>query len=353
MIAIRSGKKQIGKTLPMQVSGLYVTLPSRCTLDDPENEELARTALKLLVVSHRPLSMLELAWAVALGTTGDLTTVHALVQVVDHQRIMSLIYPFIARVDYEDLQRHQVRFVHQSVKEFAIEEWASHQPHAAHLDSTGSDEVIPGQNLQYLEAFILNTCIRYLLLEDIAHCDLFSEEQAAIAQLPQGYDFFDENKEPVDYNPHCTWDVWEQDTTCFIHYDPADRGFGEFFVYASCYWLEHLANVPTNSVPSLLARIEGLCQAGSTRLHNWTQQNCRPGCTMTRETRPWFESSRTYRHRGTDTNPPKYYYYKVAPIGAPALSMRNTIPCAWLCGSVTLRCVISWSALATLIRAQP
>lgn len=54
-----------------------------------------------------------------------------------------------------------------------------------------------------------------------------------------------------------------------------------FFVYASCYWLEHLANVPTKSVPRLLARIEDLCQAGSTRLHNWTQQNCRPGCTMT------------------------------------------------------------------------
>lgn len=125
MIAIHSGKKQIGKTLPMQLSGLCVPLLSRCTLDDPENEELARTALKLLVVAHRPLSILELAWAVALGTTRDLTAVHALAQVVDHQRIMSLIRPFIARVDYEDLQKHQVRFVHQSVRQFAIEEWAS------------------------------------------------------------------------------------------------------------------------------------------------------------------------------------------------------------------------------------
>lgn len=108
--------------LPMQLSGLYVTLLPRCTLDDPENDELARTALKLLVVAHRPLSILELAWAVALGTARDLTTVHAIAQVVDHQRIMSLIYPFIARVDYEYPQKHQIRFVHQSVKVFAIEE---------------------------------------------------------------------------------------------------------------------------------------------------------------------------------------------------------------------------------------
>lgn len=266
--------------LPMQLPSLYVTLLSRCTLGDLENKELARTALRLLVVAHRPLSILELAWAVALGTTQDVTTVHALAQLVDYQTIMSLIYPFISRVDYENLQKHQVRFVHQSVKEFVIDEWASQQPHPAHLDSMGSDQVIPSQDPQYLEAFILDICVRYLL-EDTAHCDLFSEGQAAIAELPQGYDFFKENNGPVDYNPICTWEDWKKDTACFIRYDPADRGFGELFVYASCFWLEHLANGPTNSLPRLLARIEDLCQAGSTRLRNWIQQNCRPECTLT------------------------------------------------------------------------
>ncbi|KAL4941968.1 hypothetical protein BDV06DRAFT_171070 [Aspergillus oleicola] len=32
---------------------------------------------------------------------------------------------------------------------------------------------------------------------------------------------------------------------------------------------------------SSLASIEVLCQAGSTRLRNWVQQNCRPDCAIT------------------------------------------------------------------------
>lgn len=51
------------------------------------------------------------------------------------------------------------------------------------------------------------------------------------------------------------------------------------FVYASCHWLGHFG-VITNIPPPSLEQIKNLCQAGSTRLHNLIQQNCRPGCAI-------------------------------------------------------------------------
>lgn len=69
-----------------------------------------------------------------------------------------------------------------------------------------------------------------------------------------------------------------------IRFEPTERGFGEFFVYASCYWLKHFSAVEVEPLPDL-SNIESLCQAGSIRLHNWIQQNCRPGCTVS----PRFE----------------------------------------------------------------
>lgn len=73
-----------------------------------------------------------------------------------------------------------------------------------------------------------------------------------------------------------------------IHYDPADRGLGEFFIYASCHWVEHFGAISADHLPSL-SSIENLCQAGSTRLQNWIQQNCRPGCAI--KPRFLFDSS--------------------------------------------------------------
>lgn len=65
-----------------------------------------------------------------------------------------------------------------------------------------------------------------------------------------------------------------------IYYEPGQRGFGEFFVYASCFWLDHFKV----SAPELLPHVSGvvkLCDTSSKRLKNWIGQNCRPECTIT------------------------------------------------------------------------
>ncbi|KAB8213009.1 NACHT domain protein [Aspergillus novoparasiticus] len=261
--------------LPEQLSHLYATLFSRCTSDDFENQELAGTALKLLAVTHRPFSILELAWAVTLGVA-HVTTVDALAGLVDHQRIMSLIHPFVARVDPNDVERRQVRLVHQSVKEFIMETCISDPPFTQGGPFSRPGQLTAKHRLEYLNAFILDICIRYLLLDDIGNKNLFSEEQVGIAELPQGDNLFEDDEQPVQYDPHCTWESWEEN---MIRYDPTERGFGGFFVYASCHWVEYFSTITVDRLPSL-GSIENLCQAGSARLSNWIQQNCRPDCAI-------------------------------------------------------------------------
>jgi len=98
--------------------------------------------------------------------------------------------------------------------------------------------------------------------------------------LPQEDHLFDDDAEPVEYDPYCTWEDWEKDV---LRSDPTKR-FGDFFVYASCHWSEHFGAVKTGPF-SNLSSIETLCQSGSTRLRNWTEQYCRPDCAI----KPRFE----------------------------------------------------------------
>ncbi|CAH0044534.1 unnamed protein product [Clonostachys solani] len=268
--------------LPKGLYELYNTLLSRCTADDFENEALAHTALRLLAVSRRPLSILELAWAVTLGATKeDILSISDLTILVDYQRVMSLIHPFVTRLDFGDLKKRQVGLVHQSVKEFILSECDPTPPLLLSSGSRAFHKRHIGQNIEYMEACALEICVKYLLLEEIGNQTLFSEEQIAIEELPQGFDLFDSDGETIEYDPYCSWDAGEEN---MILYDPADRGFGEFFAYASCYWVDHLGAV-TKEPQLHLPGIEKLCEAGSTRIHNWIEQNRRPGCTI----KPRFE----------------------------------------------------------------
>ncbi|AEO63287.1 uncharacterized protein THITE_2037841 [Thermothielavioides terrestris NRRL 8126] len=251
---------------PERLSELYANLFSRYTGDDPENQKLAIAALEILAVARRPLSILELGWAASLGTATDaVTRVGALAELADPLRILNLIRPFVVPVYDRDMTKRQVKLVHQSVKEFIVQQWAAPE-HAQ-----------PQQRIERLEARLLNICIRYLLLPEMGNEDLFSDVLLAIGELPHGSDLFTDDDQPNEYDHYCSWEAWEED---MIHYDPVARGFGEFFVYASCYWTEHLGAVSTETLLPSLDDIELVCQAGSKRLQNWILQNCRPDCAI-------------------------------------------------------------------------
>jgi hypothetical protein len=259
--------------LPDKLSTLYTTLITKSASDDTENMVLIIAALKLLAAASRPLSIEELAWAAALAADqSGLESVAQLSESVDPGRLISLILPFITRVDNNDIKKRQVQLVHQSVKEFVLKEAPRLQGDNARL---GSGSIHSQQEKEDLDAFMLNTCIDYLLLQEIGSNNLFSDVQLGFQELPQITNL-DSDEEAPEYNPKVSWEVWEEGMS---RYDPIDRGFGGFFVYASSQWPKHFGAVSDNALPDP-AKIETLCEAKSTRLKNWIGQTVRPNCTV-------------------------------------------------------------------------
>ncbi|KAJ4176473.1 hypothetical protein NW767_015434 [Fusarium falciforme] len=264
---------------PRKLSELYASLFLQCAGEEPEAQDMAATALEILGAARRRLSILELAWAVALGTADpDVTTVAEVAELVDDQGIMALIQPFVAGIDFNDLKKRQIIVVHQSAKEFILNDLAFSRPGLQNVEkvaAAGGTTAVPPIPSR-LENNIFNICVRYLLLDEINHVPLFSDEQIAIEALPQDLDLFSDDNDAAAYTTDCSWENWEEG---MIRYDPADRGFGELFVYASCHWINHFRSVVAEPLPDLRS-IEKLCQANSTRLHNWTSQNSRPDCAV-------------------------------------------------------------------------
>lgn len=187
-------------------------------------------------------------------------------------RVIKPTRAFVARIDIGDSKKHRVRLVHQSVKEFILGELVP----ATSSTPTNSAQH-PETPVECVEGTILNICPQYLLLNEINVTDLFSPEIFAVHELPPDVDLFDDDSHKQDYDFQCTWDKWEQD---MFRYDPTERGFGEFFVYASCHWIDHFGAISPASLLPELDDIERVCQAGSKELANWTAQNQRPGCTI-------------------------------------------------------------------------
>ncbi|KAH9231048.1 hypothetical protein K456DRAFT_1917389 [Colletotrichum gloeosporioides 23] len=253
---------------PRKLCQLYATLFLQCAGEEPEAQNMAAIALEILGAARRRLSILELAWAVAVSTADpDVTSVAEIAELVDDQGVMALIQPFVGGVDFNDLKKRQVIVVHQSAKEFIVNELAfvrSGPQYAERCPASGGKSTALSTQSR-LENNIFNICVQYLLLDEIDNIPLFSDEQIAINELPQNLDLFSDQNDATAYTADCLWET--------------DRGLGELFVYASCYWTTYFSSIVAEHLPDLKG-IERLCEAGLTRLHNWTSQNSRPDCLL-------------------------------------------------------------------------
>ena len=73
------------------------------------NEHLATCALETLAVARRPLSILELGWAVALvDPVIESQSLSQLESCVDAVRVLNLLQPFLLRIDFENHKKRQV-----------------------------------------------------------------------------------------------------------------------------------------------------------------------------------------------------------------------------------------------------
>ncbi|SPO00078.1 uncharacterized protein DNG_02930 [Cephalotrichum gorgonifer] len=281
--------------LPADLSALYLKLFRQAVDGEDENERIATRALEILAVARRPLSILELGWALAIGDLPeDATKIQDVEDWVDVKRVLDLVQPLLSHIDFDDARKSQVRLAHQSLKVLILRSPPSGWADLKNLERMSEAErTHMGQRQSDLEARLLNVCVRYLLLDEFDNegTHLFSEDQQeaqALAELPQGFGLFDDDGDDGDDalgredGETGRLGTSHSDTTessapmCF---NPAEHGFGEFFVYASCYWLDHFCVTAWESSPHI-SDIVLLCRAKSNRLRNWADQYCRPDCTV-------------------------------------------------------------------------
>ncbi|KAL8921899.1 MAG: hypothetical protein Q9208_005503 [Pyrenodesmia sp. 3 TL-2023] len=257
---------------PAALSQLYAKLFVHQVGDDLDNEQLASNALEILAVARRPLSILELGWAIALNDPyAEVRTVKALQDYVDEKRALSLLQPFLSQVDFQDVKKSQVKLLHQSLKELILREAPSNWARSQNI----ADERRVQKRQPELEAAVLHVCVKYLLLDELDQNDLLSEEgerAQSLRDMP-GFGLFDDSDDDDDQ---------QKQEAKQLYYDPSERGFGEFFAYASCFWVDHFKVGAPDCLPDT-SDIVTLCRAKSKRLQNWIGQYCRPDCTVMRK----------------------------------------------------------------------
>jgi len=254
--------------LPENLEALYDKLFDRHTSGDDENKESLEMALKLLAAARRPLSILEISWAVALATQHDeaISNVASLEALAEPKRVLGFLQPFISHVDHDDEKTRQVKLAHLSVKDYVCSRYtrSSDGVRARSIESR-KDETLAAQ---HFEATMLDVCIRYLLLDEIDKTYIFTDDLLAPDVLRIDPSLFaDAEGGAMPLEP---WEGY------LVDFDPAAHELGEFFVYASSYWLDHLGASDGEALPDVSA-IETLCRKGSTRFSNWTAlSRCQP-----------------------------------------------------------------------------
>ncbi|RYP20750.1 hypothetical protein DL767_009397 [Monosporascus sp. MG133] len=259
--------------LPKDLAKLYGALFAHMTGGYSDTEELVTKALEILAVARRPLSLLELGWAVALSDPETSPgTIEGIAESVDEMQIFNLLQPLLGQVDVEDPKKYQLRLVHQSLRELILQSEPRRWSHVDRDDDKGP-ELARGQRQRELEAVLLRLSVQYLLSEEFKHTDLFSSEQKTVQVLEElpGIGVFDEE---IDSQADRT-----DESTKPATFDPSDRGFGEFYAYAACFWLDHFNGASSGSL-AMLPDIVNLCRAGSRTLSNWVTMYCRPDCTI-------------------------------------------------------------------------
>lgn len=140
-------------------------------------------ALRLLAAACRPLNLQELAWAVALSTAPDqLGTIAALSDLVNLPEVRNLIQFFVAPFDLDNLGHRQIQLAHQSVSDTFL---ATAPKLGNAIASESGIPVLTHRHVERLEAYMLDICGQYLLLDEVGSTALFSDEQLATEKLPQ------------------------------------------------------------------------------------------------------------------------------------------------------------------------
>lgn len=245
-----------------------------CGDDDLNNRTLLQSALEILAVARRPLTVEELACALrVINPDGeDPTTLSELNDLADSTDLLSLIRPFVAASDGQSRGSPRLRLIHLSLKELLLTSPPSEWTAAGAVTRRNKEE-----RLQELEAGLLRRCIAYLLLGECEESDLlldWKDESAEAELLDIGDPFDNEMDAPTPTGPRSALSLPSSYT-----FDPSQLGFGRLFAYAATCWTDHFSDVAPELRPDVRS-LAVLCQRGTRRLENWVQQWRRPNCTQ-------------------------------------------------------------------------
>lgn len=267
------------------VSKLYLELFRRVTQDKPRPRRCLSLALEIVATVRRPINVTELSYAIAMSEASkNASGFSAVADKVDIPMVKRLIIPFASAAQVEGVARAEsdspspaaIQF-HLSLTQLVIHEqplkWTVGS--VQEVDSSEDEKRENDKHRKHeLDGKLLGFCSRYLLLDEFGNIDLLSETHNDVEgfdALPAyGLDYSDDEAGSDAGN------AIGDDIGIFL--DPASRGFGSFFTYASCFWLSHLESATQDCLPSIEKLLE-LSAVKSKRRRNWVDQYCRPDCT--------------------------------------------------------------------------
>ncbi|KAK8069987.1 NACHT domain [Apiospora phragmitis] len=255
---------------PQELNEVYVKLFKHRVKGNPKLIATASRALEILAVSRRPLSIRELAYAVALtGCEENPVRLHDIEAILAPNRIKQLIEPFVTQYDPKEEALPQIKLLHRSLQEFILRyqpsEWTT-APLPTSVQHEAPD--VTQKRRATMEVQLFQACASYLLLDEINDHSFLSQNEVGFSSLTSGDDLFADE----------IIDVWEEPDE-IARFDPVALGMGPFFVYAACYWLDHFGKLIEPS-QEIVEQVIRLGKPGSVRLRNWADQHCRPECTV-------------------------------------------------------------------------
>ena len=123
-------------------------------------------------MARRPLSLLELSWAVELGSpTSPPKSIETLAKYSDEMQIFKLLQPFLGPVRIADVKTLQVKLVHQSLKELILQSELTKWRDAA-IGEGHQSRLSQQQRRKELEGALLRLSVQYLLFDDFNELDI-------------------------------------------------------------------------------------------------------------------------------------------------------------------------------------
>lgn len=276
--SLLNSKNDFHKIMASIPEGLVAIYQRYLSALPPDHQDEASHLLKLLLASARSLNLDELNIAFTISNSHS-TTEHVMrdTQNAMAHTVQGILGPLVRLSRQPESSKHHVSLVHQSLKDFLLEEVAAKD------DSFTAMRTV---NAQSSALRLATVCIQYLLLDDF-DIDFFSREDSTagsglemphlLNELPAG-DF--------------SGNFWDQDD----HLLNSDMLFGEpdalypdicrslrskyaFYDYASLHWAEHFAICEEAASNDLRIAAKSLLDVHTASCRNWLHFYCMQAAT--------------------------------------------------------------------------